>query len=377
MPETVGTSGQQSRTDAISLRDLKIARSNSGQPLYLTVRDVLHQAIDAGAFPVGRKLPSTKHLSQQLEVSLVTAHRALQELVASGVLKRAQGKGTFVRASYLENRRTRLRVGVVYVLDTLLMDSAQMQVITVMHQAVGPLGGEVVLTQWGEDLCNECRGLLLLEPLAEQLDSLTAKLRGKSVVLVGTEPALRRIPSICIDNHDLARQAVDHLATLGHRRIGYLGCALNLPSQRHRWEGFLQACQQRQVGPAPHHVIHALNARLDQRERLALVRMLGGHDRPTAIFAASFELAMSVYGAAVELGLRVPHHLSVVGVDDPPAASHLTPPLTTLRLPLTQLAEQAVQMLFEQIHYKDSKVNDRTLVAELVIRSSTGVCRSE
>src|SRR4051794_13909457 len=72
-----------------------------GRPLYLTARDAVREAVDAGIYCPGEQMPSTKELSEQLEVSLVTAHRALQELVGNGVLQRSQGRGTFVHHKYL------------------------------------------------------------------------------------------------------------------------------------------------------------------------------------------------------------------------------------------------------------------------------------
>jgi DNA-binding LacI/PurR family transcriptional regulator len=64
----------------------------------------------------------------------------------------------------------------------------------------------------------------------------------------------------------------------------------------------------------------------------------------------------------------------VVGVDDPPSAAHLSPPLTTLRQPLVQLGHAAVTMLFEQIQHQnngDHSGGSRTLWAELIVRKST------
>src|SRR5678810_841806 len=71
---------------------------------YMVVRDAVREAIDAGIFSPGEQMPSTKELSEQMAVSLVTAHRALQELVTAGVLRRGQGRGMFVNARRLEPR---------------------------------------------------------------------------------------------------------------------------------------------------------------------------------------------------------------------------------------------------------------------------------
>ena len=65
---------------------LKPVVAQPGQPLYQTVKQTVREAIDSGVFRPGEQMPSTKQLSETLSVSLVTAHRALQELVMAGVL---------------------------------------------------------------------------------------------------------------------------------------------------------------------------------------------------------------------------------------------------------------------------------------------------
>jgi DNA-binding LacI/PurR family transcriptional regulator len=118
--------------------------------------------------------------------------------------------------------------------------------------------------------------------------------------------------------------------------------------------------------------VKGLSWHLDDRERLTLVRALGRPDRPTAIFAAGYYFALDVYGAAATVGLRIPEDLSVVGVDDPPSAAHLSPPITTLRQPLVQLGQSAVTALVEQIQRNNGDPSSRTLCAELIVRRSTG-----
>jgi GntR family transcriptional regulator of arabinose operon len=89
---------------AAVVKELPPVISQPGRPLYQTVRDTIRAAIDTGMFAPGEQIPSTKDLAEQMSVSLVTAHRALQELVSAGVLHRAQGKGTFVQPHYHERK---------------------------------------------------------------------------------------------------------------------------------------------------------------------------------------------------------------------------------------------------------------------------------
>src|SRR3954471_17231270 len=106
------------------VKGLSAVVAQPGRPLYAAVRDAIKEAIDAGVYGPDEQLPSTKELSEQMSVSLVTAHRALQELVIAGVLERSQGKGTFVHNKY-QDRKGKLRecrVGLMFHPDASLAD---------------------------------------------------------------------------------------------------------------------------------------------------------------------------------------------------------------------------------------------------------------
>jgi DNA-binding LacI/PurR family transcriptional regulator len=356
-----------------SLRELKAVKSQPGRPLYMAVRDAVREAIDAGVFQPGEQMPSTKELSDQLEVSLVTTHRALQELVTSGVLQRSQGKGTFVHERYRDHKRTisDVRLGLVFNSEVSFADHYHSQIFEGVRQAAQQLAVDLVLLRYGEDVRNECNGFLVVKPLPEEVETFVAQARRKPTLVVGGQSHSNLVHSLDVDNPDLARQAVEHLAGLGHTSIGYVGGDERLSNSRDRWQGFEAACQQRQIVARDQHVIRSQSWQLDERERMALARTLGAPGRPTAIFAAGFHFALDVYAAASTAGLRVPEELSIVGVDDPPSAAHLSPPMTTLRQPLVQLGRAAVTSLFEQIQHDQAAQGSRTLQAELVVRRST------
>jgi LacI family xylobiose transport system transcriptional regulator len=100
---------------------------------------------------------------------------------------------------------------------------------------------------------------------------------------------------------------------------------------------------------------------------MAASRMLELSNPPTAIFATSDIHAIGVYEAARVHGLRVPDDLSVVGFDDIPMAEWVSPPLTTMRQPLAEMAALAVQMLLGK---RTSNLR-MELATTLVLRSST------
>jgi DNA-binding LacI/PurR family transcriptional regulator len=194
-------------------------------------------------------------------------------------------------------------------------------------------------------------------------------------MVVGASFDVEGVSNVDTDNRDIARQAVHHLAALGHRRIGFVGGTGEVANDRDRREGFIEALAQHRLSPDPAHLIAGSGWRLDDGARLALESLLRSADRPTAIFAAGYYFALDVYTAAQAAGLKVGTDLSVVGVDDPPSAAHLDPGLTTLRQPLTQLGRLAARHLFDQIGEAKPTVQRTTLRAELVARESASPCR--
>lgn len=362
----------------MSVKSLNPVAPQPGRPLYLTARDAVREAIDAGVFSPGEQMPSTKELSEQLSVSLVTAHRALQELVAGGVLQRSQGRGTFVHQRYLDRKNTisNTRVGLIFHAESSLADYYHSQILEGVRQAAQHLAVDLIMLRFGEDIRGECNGYLFVNPLGDEVEQLMHVAKPRlPVMAVGAKVRMKGVSCVDVDNVDLARQAVAHLASLGHRQIAYVGGADELSNSVDRWNGFVEACAERGIKTPPEHILKGLSWRLDERERLNLIRMLSGPGRPTAVFAAGYYFALDVYGAASTVGMRIPEDFSLVGVDDPPSAAHLSPPMTTLRQPLVQLGHAAVTALFEQVQASRNEPVQRTLWAELVIRRSSGPVR--
>lgn len=369
-----------------NLAELKAMQSKPGRPLYAAVKEAVRAAIDGGRFAPGTQLPSTKAISDEMGVSLVTVHRAMQELVASGVLVRGQGRGTFVHEDYAKRSTTAhgLRFGLVFHAESSLADAYHGQILEGVRQRANELGVDLVLLRFGEDTRNECQGYLFVNPLPEQLDKplrfgqkapsgapREKDQRNLAITVVGARYAATGANVIDTDNTGIGRQAVEHLRRLGHVRLGFVGGGGKVSNDLDRWNGFTDTAQSLGARVSPEHVLRHSDWRLDDEGRQRLTAMLASPDRPTAIFAAGYYFALDVYAAAAAAGLKVPADLSVIGVDDPPSAHHLHPPLTTFRQPLINLGRMAVGGLFETINAYERVPHQITLPAELINRGST------
>lgn len=356
-------------------KPLTVVKSREGQPLYLAVRDTIRAAVESGRFRPGERLPSTKELALQLSVSLVTAHRAMQELVTAGVLERTQGRGTFVHERFSERKvaAATTRIGLICHDPSVMDIYYRCMVLEGIRQATQQLGADLLILGYPDDIRSECTGLVLVDPPPDRIAAAVDRAGRRPLLSIGTHTANGLVSCIEIDNLEMGRRAVNHLCDLGHRQLGFMGGDDNVPFGKDRWHGFLSACQQREVAPRDSNVIRSLGSRLDERERMALIRTLSSPHRPTAVFAAGYEFAMDVLETARTVGLVVPRDLSIVAVDDPPSAPYLDPSLTTFRQPLLELGHAAVNTLVERIHQPDGPAQHHTLRAELIVRGSTGI----
>ena len=189
------------------------------------------------------------------------------------------------------------------------------------------------------------------------------------VVVVGG--AVRGVRDIGIDERRTAATAVEHLLSLGHTRIGHISGepddVLNpsVPVLRKRgWEAAMERAGL-QADPA----FYATGAFLLPHSRMSALAMLSRTSRPTAIFAASDEMAFGVLLAAAELGLRVPQDLSVVGIDDHDHAEAFG--LTTMRQDPFDHGEVAARLLVDELAGVEQPTGPVRQATTLVLRRST------
>lgn len=182
----------------------------------------------------------------------------------------------------------------------------------------------------------------------------------------GNQP--QTTPAVGIAHWRGAYDATEHLIGLGHRRIATIGGPLSLLCSRARTDGFRAAAANSGLAVDPAFLTHTNFDNEAGRE--AAEKLLSLPDRPTAIFAASDEQALGVYEAARRAGLRIPDDLSVVGFNDAPVARWASPPLTTVREPIDDMAKHAIDLLLRLVAGQGAG-RSVELATELVIRDST------
>lgn len=181
---------------------------------------------------------------------------------------------------------------------------------------------------------------------------------------------LQELPVSCIavDNRTASEQVVEYLAGLGHREIATITGHLRTPVGIERLDGYLKAMKSHNFEVKPHFVQRGDYSGPSAKEPAR--RLLTHQDRPTAIFAASDEMAVSTIETALELGLRVPEDVSVVGFDDSPIAAFAKVPLTTVWQPLSQVGELSVDVLSKLVSGRQRQPVKTLLGTKLIERQS-------
>ncbi len=162
-------------------------------------------------------------------------------------------------------------------------------------------------------------------------------------LLTVDQDPLPGVPSINVDDLAGARAAARHLLDLGHRRVATLNLDPPSPPSLERARGWTEVLEPAGITP----VEAVAPFRPPEAAYAAATRLLQRPDRPTAVLCFSDAFAAQALRAAEALGLRVPEDLSVVGFDDGPLATSLTPTLTTVAQDVTEKGRLAVAGLLE------------------------------
>ncbi|GAW50703.1 MULTISPECIES: LacI family DNA-binding transcriptional regulator [unclassified Nocardioides] len=209
--------------------------------------------------------------------------------------------------------------------------------------------------------------VLSLKPSPDELSRLVRL--DRPVTIVGAD--LPGWATVRIDDELAARTAMRHLLDLGHRRIGYVGGTtegvLDFTAPTARLAGYRGSLTAAGVDREP--ALEVDGGFTMTGGMRAARELLDRPDRPTAVFAASDEMAIGMLRVARELGLRVPEDLSVIGIDDHEMADFFD--LTTVAQPVHEQGRVAAQQVLAAMRNDDWEPQQVVLPTELVVRRTT------
>jgi LacI family transcriptional regulator len=198
-------------------------------------------------------------------------------------------------------------------------------------------------------------------PIRDKDTSNGVLARTPVVVLDRTVPGYA---AVGIDYHDAGRIAARHLLDAGHRRIGIISGPTDIASMRDRCDSAEALI--RAEGILAFRVEHAFSTDIEPQAQAAIS---GG--QATAVFAAADVIAIGALRYAQASGLRVPEDISILGFDDIPLAEQSQPPLSTIELPVEEIARHAIAELIGQINEPQSARSLKLVRTQLILRFST------
>ena len=210
-------------------------------------------------------------------------------------------------------------------------------------------------------------GVVVTPPLSQEGAFVNAlKAKKLRYVLISTDIHDGGIPIVGTNDRLAAQQMTKHLIKLGHRKIGLIKGARHFAA-RERLLGFIDALDEAGLARRSEYVVSGdfsfRSGELGAKKLLTLA------DRPTAIFACNDEMALGTMVAAARLGIGVPDSLSVAGFDDSFSATTVWPQLTTVRQPLSEMAELAVDMLLDEKRFNEAP--EVLMNSKIIKRGST------
>ncbi|WP_409304106.1 LacI family DNA-binding transcriptional regulator [Peribacillus sp. SCS-155] len=241
-------------------------------------------------------------------------------------------------------------------------------------------GYQVLLGDAQNDIQRESSFLdILRQKKADGMILLTARINGELIDEIANEyPVVlaceyiegSQIPTVSVDNISSARKATDHLIELGHKRIGFISGPLNVIVGRDRLKGFQQSMAQNGL-PIDPLLVQEGDFSYESGYNMML-KLLAIEELPTAVFAASDDMAMGAIKAIKSRGLNVPEDISVIGFDDIKFASIFEPALTTMSQPTFEIGSKAMTLLIKIINSECVREKTQYILADrLVLREST------
>ena len=218
---------------------------------------------------------------------------------------------------------------------------------------------------------------IIIAPCGDSLPETHRLLGALPVVQLGRRNVELAAPTVTVGDHKAAQAAVLHLTQLGHRRIAIIGGQLGLVNSKSRLDGARGGLAAAGVEISTSLVL--TGPMTAEFGRAAMIRLWSGSEPPTAALVLNSVQTLGVVEAIHQMRIDVPGRLSVVGFGDPEWFHLWGPGLTTVSLPVHDLAEAAASLLMSQISQRGTKADpalEMSLDTSLIVRGSTAAPRS-
>ncbi|MDQ0114792.1 LacI family DNA-binding transcriptional regulator [Paenibacillus harenae] len=194
--------------------------------------------------------------------------------------------------------------------------------------------------------------------------------KGHLLGVIGKSVDHEKIPSCKTDNVKFSYEAVSHLIEQGHRQIAYIGGYPDSVETYERLEGYMKALKSSQI---PFQPMLIDNGDFTEEGGYEAIHRLFDKSLPiTAVYVANDEMALGVYKACRERGIRIPDELAVIGVDNNRITRYLLPPLSTVEQPKYAMGAIVAEKLIDSLNENEFADKHEFLIeSQVIIRESS------
>lgn len=355
-------------------------------PIYFNTAAILRVDIEKGIYPVNTFLPPERDLCEKMGVSRMTLRKAMDELIASGHVVRQHGKGVMVIDRFETAAEEILTDSapskcIVFILCSdngrdRFSETYHASLFYIIERHCTKLGYHLIYktANPGDRLETVLAGLnasfLILSSLMEPeiLDQVKASNIPSLLVNYRDE----RFVSVQNDDIGGASQMVQYLIDQGHRNIGILSGPKGYLSSELRLTAWKDTMRTNGLNPDKMFISYGdweFDSGLEASRKIA---DLDPADRPDAVFAFNDKSASGLIRGLTSFGIKIPDDISVVGFDDMPICTEVSPNLTTVRVNLNAIAFAIMQQIWYSVNHigSESYPYDIVVPCESIYRAS-------
>lgn len=348
---------------------------------YMQVVECMKEAIDKGTLKPKDPLPSENELMARFGVSSITVRKAMETMAQEGIVYRVKGRGTYVSDPHAVQDAADDAKKVYLIFDVeAALDASLTQIVQGIQRYYKNKKRMLVLENYAfldsflnHSKADEDAGLIVYMNAMDderKLNNLRHLSRaGVKYVCIDRYLGNYPVNYVGCNNHDGTYAAVEHLAAMGHRRIGFMHEQPEISSEKERFQGYLHGMEDfglSEYTSAPYTAAGT--------EACVQAILNSSH---TAIVCANDYTAAVLIKALKEAGLDIPKDVSVVGFDDSETFRFHQPALTTIRQDFHALGYESARVLNKLMSEVTVGCTRIYTPVYLVVRDSTGPYRAD
>ncbi len=332
-----------------------------------------------------KKTPSLVDVARRAKVNISTVSRTINQTGKIGLETQERVRKVMHELGYKPNRvarRLRARNGKTQLLG-LIIPNIQNMFFADLARGVEDVAYQnnfaVLLCNYDEDPMKEAFYLdvmqaesvdgIILPPIHEDDPAVMRVVQnGTPVVCVDRALSNASLDKVEVDNRRGAFEAVEHILSRGHRRIGIIGGPADSSTGRERLQGYKDAHAKAGV-PVKPELVRFGDFKQESGRRLA-EELLALAEPPTALFVCNGLMMIGTLDTIYARGLRIPKQIALVGYDELPLAAVFSPPLTLVRQPAYEVGKCAAELLLKRMDDPKRPATSLRLLPSLVIRKS-------